>query len=242
LRDLGKYENDYVNLDFEDIIVSYRRKEVISTIKKYSSQNILEVGCGMEPLFLFYDNFKSFSVVEPSKKFYENAFTFCNNKSNVKLFNETFEDFSVSNENSYDLIIISGLLHELEDPKSFLKYLKNFCKEDTIVHINVPNALSFHRLLAVEMGLIKDVYQLSDVQTKMQQFSTFNLDQIKNLVNDYGFKVLDSGSFFIKPFTHSQMNSIYKEKIINKNILNGLSKMQKYMPELGTEIYLNISL
>lgn len=242
MRDLEKYENDYVNLDFEDIIVSYRRKEVMLTIEKYKSSKILEVGCGMEPLFLFLDKYESFSLVEPSKKFYNYAIKTSNNKDNVSIYNATFEDFSKSNENKYDLIIISGLLHELENPESFLEDLKRFCTKKTLVHISVPNALSFHRLLAVEMGLIKDVYELSDVQKKMQQFSTFSLEILRGLANKNGFKVLDSGSFFIKPFTHSQMNKIYKENIINQDILNGLSKMHKYMPDLGTEIYINISL
>ena len=242
MRDLSKYENDYVNLDFEDIIVSYRRDEVISTIEKYKSSKILEIGCGMEPLFSFLDDYEIFSVVEPSKKFYDNAIKASSGKNNINIYNSTFEDFSKSNENNYDLIIISGLLHELENPEHFLEDLKSFCTEKTLVHINVPNALSFHRLLAVEVGLIKDVYELSDVQNKMQQFSTFSLKHLIDLANKYGFKVLDSGSFFIKPFTHAQMNTIYKENIINKNILNGLSKMHKHMPDLGTEIYINISL
>ena len=242
MRDLSKYEDDYINLDFEDIIVRYRRKEVISTIEKFKSSQILEVGCGMEPLFLFLDKYESFSIVEPSKKFYDNAVKCTDDKKNISIYNQTFEDFSKSNENNYDLIIISGLLHELENPESFLEDLKRFSTKKTLIHINVPNALSFHRLLAVEMGLIKNVYELSDVQNKMQQFSTFSLKYLTELVNKYGFKVLDSGSFFIKPFTHSQMNAIYKENIINKNILNGLSKMHKHMPDLGTEIYINISL
>lgn len=58
-------------------------------------------------------------------------------------------------EHDFDFIIISGLLHEVPDPKKLLQSIYKICKQDTLVHINVPNVYSFHRLLAYEMGCIK---------------------------------------------------------------------------------------
>lgn len=52
-------------------------------------------------------------------------------------------------------------------------------------------------------------------------------------------KILDSGSYFIKPFNHAKMQECLKLNILDSNLLNGLEKMVKYMPEYGAEIFIN---
>lgn len=46
------------------------------------------------------------------------------------------------------LMILSSLLHKVEDSQRFLRAVFKCCTENTVVHINVPNADSIHRLLA----------------------------------------------------------------------------------------------
>ena len=74
----------------------------------------------------------------------------------------------------------------------------------------------------------------------MQQKSVFSLKSLKTLFTEEGFKIIDSGSFFIKPFTHEQMSKVLKIKAFDPKILDGLNKMQKYMPNLGSEIFIDI--
>lgn len=238
MRNLHRYSKDYSKYKFENVMAAYRRKNVISLIKKYNTKNILEIGCGLEPFFLFYKQFKEFTVVEPTLKFYRNALI--KKKDNVQIYNLSFEDFSAKKANNYNLILISSLIHELEKPKLFIKKLNKFANKSNVIHVNVPNAHSFHRLLAYEMGLIKNVFQRSKMQIKMQQKSVFSLKSLKTLFTEEGFKIIDSGSFFIKPFTHEQMSKVLKIKAFDPKILDGLNKMQKYMPNLGSEIFIDI--
>ena len=65
------------------------------------------------------------------------------------------------------------------------------------MHVNVPNAHSLHRLLAVEIGLIEDPFELSSTQKQMQQHSTFGLDSLAELLCQQGFEVQSSGGYFI---------------------------------------------
>src|SRR5205823_7244222 len=62
--------------------------------------------------------------------------------------------------------------------------------------------------LAKESGLIKDEYQRSATDIRMQRNHTFDLESLNCLVRDTGFSVMDSGSYFIKPFTHAQMQQL----------------------------------
>ena len=110
---------------------------------------------------------------------------------------------------------------------------------NTILHINVPNCKSFHLLWAYESGLIKQIGGLTDRAKQLQQNSTFDLESLERLANDFDLKILDKGSYFIKPFNHSKMEQCIKYNLIDQKLLDGLDAMIKYMPQLGCEIFVN---
>lgn len=139
----------------------------------------------------------------------------------------------------FDFVICSSLLHELEEPIKMLEEIEKVCSDNTILHINVPNAISFHRLLAKEMGLINDVHGMSARNNLLQQNTVYDIDMLRRSVERVGFKEIESGSYFVKPFTHTQMHEMMRKDIINEQVLNGLYGMEKYMPGLGSEIYIN---
>ena len=140
----------------------------------------------------------------------------------------------------FDFIILSSVLHELDEPAKMLKAVYELCGTDTVVHINVPNANSLHRLIAIEAGLISDVHEQSAQMQKMQRRRTYDMDVLKKEMDEAGFQVVDSGSYFIKPFTHYQMQRCLDEKIFDDKVLLGLEKLIKYMPEYGAGIYVDV--
>ena len=240
MRKIDKYIEEYKKSDFEEIQVSYRRKKVIEQLNLYPHKNILEVGCGFEPIFKYFDDFETMTVVEPGIEFIENAKKLSQNKPQIKFIQGFFENkIDELVLQNYDFIIVSGLLHELESPNILLDALKIVCTPNTVVHINVPNAYSVHRILAKEMGLIEDVTQKSATQIKLQQHSTFSIESLVKLVENHQFKIIDKGSYFIKPFTHQQMYNMLETKIVDFNVLDGLYKLTKYMPEYGSEIFVD---
>ena len=54
-----------------------------------------------------------------------------------------------------DLIILPGVLHEVDDALQFLKLCVKHIKNKGKIYINVPNANSLHRKIAVAMNIIK---------------------------------------------------------------------------------------
>ena len=243
MRDLKKYTSDYINMPFEDEQLKFRRNKVIEIISNYKPKNILEIGSGMDSIVNHYNDFSSFTIVEPSKKFYEKAIQDNSAKNNDYIFNDYLEKYCIKNSvKKFDFIIVSSLLHELENKVEFISKLKEISAKKTVIHFNVPNARSFHRLLALEMSVIDDLFSKSEMQKKMQQDTIFDIESLITFLKSQKFKILDQGSYFIKPFTHLQMQSIINNEIFPPNLLDGLSKMINHMPNMGSEIYANVEL
>lgn len=244
MRDIADYEARYRLEPCEQYQVKYRRDKVISLIKKYRHESILEIGCGLEPLFMHFNDYKKMIIVEPAKGFIAEAKKKAEVKQDRIFFINGFLEESVSQvkeiDNGLDYIILSSLLHEVEDPEGLLKSVYEICGEQTVVHINVPNANSIHRLLAKEMGIIEDVHELSELQIEMQRHKVFDLGQLCELVDLCGFQVIGQGTYFPKLFSARQMEKMLKAGIVDGKIFDGLNKMIKYVPEFGSELYVQV--
>lgn len=245
MRDLRKYEDFFLKDSFERYQEVFRRKKIKSMIERFytgtENFHVLEIGCGVKPLFLDYDDNISFTVVEPSDKMFENAEQLSCKYNHAKCYHGLFEDvWKELLGIKYDLIICASLLQELEKPQELLADINEVCDEYTVVHINVPNAYSFHRLLAKEMNIIESVYEFSDLNKCLQQNRVFDVDSLKNVIQDSGGEIIDSGSLFLKPFTHSQMQKCMQNGIINEEILEGLDRIcETYFGDYGSEIFVN---
>lgn len=244
MRNLNEYIEKYNHEGFEDYQVIYRRKKVLETIQNYNPKCILEIGCGMEPLFKYLSSdTEKYVLVEPGGVFYENACKEAKKVSGLEIIchNKYLSDYAKHSNCDFDMIICASLLHELEDLDFFLDDILKICSEKTVVHFNVPNALSMHREIALCMGMINDKKELSDRNKDFQQKRVFDIAGLTDLLKKK-FDIIDYGTFFVKPFTHQQMHKMIKNNIINEEILDGLynlSKIKQYM-DIGSEIYCNV--
>lgn len=244
MRDIQDYEVKYQGEPCEKYQVKYRRKKILELMSAYPHENVLEIGCGMEPLFAFVEDYKQMVIVEPGDTFFINAEEKAKELGNnivciQGFFEEKIEQVKkVCHE--YNFVVLSSLLHEVEEPDKLLWALQQVCSKNTIVHINVPNANSLHRLLAKEMGLIQDVHELSDLQHTMQRNRVFDLESLCEMVEEYRFEVLDKGTYFPKILSAGQMEKTLLQGIIGEDIFEGLDKMIKYVPEFGSEIYVQV--
>jgi len=223
----------------ESVLSSLRKKQVLLSMNKYNHKNILEIGCGLDPLYPYVDSWNSYTIVEPGIEFLDTVKR--SNLYNINIHNGFLEDvYEELLENEFDYIFLSGVLHHVPNLQIFLKAINQLSSCDTVVHINVPNAYSFHRLLAMEMGFINNIYEKSETNTRLQVKWIFDKDSLYKVVQNNGFDVLDFGTYFIKLFTNEQMEKLTNLGIFGKDLLQGLENMVKYLPDMGCEMFVNI--
>jgi len=126
----------------------------------FNGKNVLELGSdGTATSSILVRWSKELTVVDMEDKFTEQI------KSDKKLNKAQFilskwEEFKPKKKFS-DILLTDSLEH-IEHPIELLKIIKSWLKKDGALHIIVPNALSLHRLLGVEMGLLQSPYELNE--------------------------------------------------------------------------------
>ena len=238
MRNILEYTATYSEEKFEEYQSKYRKKIILETIEKYKPNDILEIGCGLEPIYPYISYKHNMMIVEPSEEFYSIAAMRFKTDQNVTCICDYLENVELA-ERKFDLILCSSLLHEVEKPMELLEKISSIASKDTIIHFNVPNANSLHRIIALEAGLISNQRELSNRNKDLQQNNVFDLNTFAMIIENAGFNIMESGTYFIKPFTHRQMYEIIEKGIVEENILEGLFGLSKYLPDYGSEIYIN---
>ncbi len=246
MADINRYTREYLRHYSEDSFelhaIAARRKQVLNSVRKYPHESILEVGCGVEPCFAFFEDYKTYAVVEPSDDFIQRARRCAEGKPNIRIFPGYLEDVAenLRAQASFDFIIVSSLLHEVPDPATLLQAVRRLSTPSTTIHINVPNVYSFHRLLALEMGLIRSLFEPSATEVRFQRHTRFDRNLLLQVVEENGFRVLHFETYLIKLFTHDQMDALLTHGIIDSKTIGALEAMTKYLPHMGCEMFVEV--
>jgi len=247
--DIDDYSKKYLGehtriFSFEAVLSEIRTKQVLKSLNQHKHKHILEVGCGLNPMFLYFNEYESCTIVEPVYEFYQRAIKLAERRGNISIIHgyleEVYKELLKSLDHSLDFIILSSVLHEVPNPRKLLQAVHKLCNRNTVVHINVPNVYSVHRLLAYEIGYIESIFEKSETEARFQRHTRFDKRLLFQMVEKSSFKVLSHGTYFIKPFSNEQMERIVDQEIAGKDIVKGLERMTKYMPDLGCEMFVDV--
>jgi SAM-dependent methyltransferase len=248
-RNISSYEAAYAaDYDFEAVQVRYRREAVLALLQARKPGYVIEIGCGLEPLLPHYASagglVDRWVVVEPGASFAEAARAVANNHSAMTVIERPFDavvaQSLVQQFGHVDLVICSCVLHEVQDQMGLLQAIRQVMGPQSVLHVNVPNAMSLHRRLAKAMGLIANVEEFSQRNQLLQQHRVYSQERLRADLNAAGLAVVDAGGIFLKPFTHSQMVKVVAA--LGEDILAGFGKLGQEFPELASEIFADAKL
>ncbi len=137
----------------------------------------------------------------------------------------------------FDTVVISGLLHETSAPGALIAAAMALAAPGARFLASVPNARSFHRLLAVEAGLIPAPDTLSDRDAALGHPVVFDAEGLTVLLSGAGLVDLQIDGYLFKPFTHTQMeNLLGAEGSAGSALVEGLIRLGKLFPGAAAEI------
>jgi hypothetical protein len=232
------YESEYQALPFERHQAELRRRKILDKINTLAPRSIAEVGCGARPLFCDLTRFEKMTVVEPGDLFAKNAQELAlshTQASAINIKNCLLEEMHADGM-TYDLMVLSALLHEQSDLPMFLRQAAAIGGMHCQYLFVVPNAESFHRQFALRDGIIDDIYEISAQQKKLQQHKVFSLASLEAALCSAGFKIQQAESIIFKPFTHGQMEQLLSTGILTEKQIYTFCEMVDLTSNCGSEL------
>lgn len=122
-----------------------------------------------------------------------------------------FEEFSPPEGSLFNTVIATHILEHVDDPVRVLECVRRWLAPGGRVIVIVPNARSFHRQLAVRMGIQGTVYDFSPADHAVGHVRVYDLAALRKDVLASGFRMVMERGLFLKILPNSMMTGFSDE-------------------------------
>ncbi|MCS6991423.1 MAG: class I SAM-dependent methyltransferase [Chitinophagales bacterium] len=210
--------------DIENPYEQYKRLEFLEKLQRHVSlpqATVLELGPASGLLtLLLSQHVKRLVAVEGSSVFLEMARQRVGHLPHVQLVLSYFENFST--EETFDCIIMHHVLEHLKDPLPVLTRYVRFLCSDGVIALTVPNAHALSRQLAVQMGLLTSVYELSENDRNHGHYRVYDWKSMEQTVQEAGYEIIARHGLSLKLLSDRQMNQMLEAGIMGQAQIMGL--------------------
>lgn len=141
-----------------------------------------------------------------------------------------FEDIKL--DEKFDTVVLAHILEHVDNPGEILTVAKKFVKPDGIMIVDVPNGMSLHRQIGVEMGLLKQVTDLNEGDLSIGHKRVYTPETFKKEIEAAGLVIDHFGGIYLKTLSNAQSAKIYDDTQIAALLTIG----ERY-PEIAAEQY-----
>ncbi|HTI34462.1 MAG TPA: class I SAM-dependent methyltransferase [Miltoncostaea sp.] len=124
----------------------------------------------------------------------------------------------------FDHVLLCNLIHELPDPVGLLRRVAALLAPGGLVHLSLQNPDSIHRLVAVEMGLIDDVREVSARGERFGTLGLWGADDLARLAREADLGVVGWEGVMLKPLPNGMMAELPPE------VLDGFERAARHLP------------
>lgn len=217
------YTSDILNIDYKQTDFVYR------SIKPYfQGKKGLELGpaSGYMTQHLIHD-FDFLEIVDGSLDMIE----MIPESANLSKVHSMFEEYQPKDK--FDTVIMSHVLEHVEKPVELLQRIQNWMEPNGVLIISVPNAKSIHRLVAVEMGMLKSIYELNERDLKLGHYRVYDSESLEKDAIRAGFKIESKGGSFLKPVSNGQIENNW-----NDDMIEGFYKVGNQFKDFCAEVFI----
>lgn len=217
--------------DFDNILRTY----MVRTFAPFLPEGkALELGCYKGDFTnLLLQHYDSVTVVEASSELAEHVET--RFAARVFVVNDRIETASIDGE--WDAIFLIHTLEHIDDVEVVLKRMRNWLSPRGRLFLAVPNANAASRQIAVKMGIITHNTGITEAEYTHGHRRTYALDTLYRDVTKAGWKVMQSGGVFFKPFANFQFDRMLLENIVDQTYLEGCYQLGMTYADLCASIY-----
>jgi len=237
----------------KDVLLERERIEKLGESAKYNQGfHSKVIGFGARTIKPFYKG-KKCLILGPSevgeiekdvKKYFKEVTCVDGSEAILKNLKNKFPDFECihslfeefKTEEKFDIILMTNILEHVKMPVELLKLAKTWLKKEGRIMIIIPNAFSIHRMLGVEMGIIKNVHDLDEADKKVGHRRVYDYETLKKEIIEAGLKIEYSKGIFLKVLHNSAIEKFKEEQI------EGFFKLGERFPENCAELLFICSL
>jgi 2-polyprenyl-3-methyl-5-hydroxy-6-metoxy-1,4-benzoquinol methylase len=125
----------------------------------------------------------------------------------------------------FEHVLATNVLHELRDPRAFLRACRERLAPDGLVHVTLQNPLSIHRLCALELGLIESLGEISERGSQWGTRAMWNAQELQQLAADAGLRTVAREGIVLKPLPNDEMAKL------DEQVIEGFIRAARHLPE-----------
>lgn len=233
--DLNALVNTY-NID--NIYEQYKRFEFLEKLNNYidlKKSAVLEFGSATGQMTEILSKMtKKVVAVDGSSEFIRIAKERVYEAKNVTFYESYFENFVL--DEKFECLIFHHIMEHIEHPLELLPKISSFLKKDGIIVISVPNAHALSRQLAVKMGLLHSVYELTENDKHHGHFRVYDWKTLEEEITKSGYSIIGKHGLSFKLFSDKQNIQMLNANIIGEEQIKGLWKLADELPEVAGAI------
>ncbi len=141
-----------------------------------------------------------------------------------------FEELELDEQ--FDTVVLAHILEHVDDPAAVLAVAKRHVAPGGVLVVDVPNAMSLHRQIGVEMGLLGAVTELNDADRSIGHRRVYTPAAFRAEIEAAGLVVEHFGGVVLKVLSNAQ-----SEQAFDAAQLAALITVGERYPEIAAEIY-----
>lgn len=194
----------------------------------------LEIGCSDGQMTeMLAARLGRLDVVEASEYFIGEA---CRRGlPNVVAHHTMIEDYVA--DQTYDRIFATWVLTHLADVRQVLGRVCSLLAPGGLLFVAVPNVRVLSRQLALHMGLIEDLYALTENDRNHGHVRAYDRQRLSRELESAGFELIEQGGLMLKMLADYQMDELYANGILGERHIEGLYRLGREYPDLASAIY-----
>jgi 2-polyprenyl-3-methyl-5-hydroxy-6-metoxy-1,4-benzoquinol methylase len=224
-EDLDRYIPNYT--DFNDWLIRQRYE----LLKRYfHGTSCLEFGPATgEGTAYLLEHFPTVVAVDGSQQAVDNL-TKRFPGDNLRAVCAYFEQVELGR--TFDTVVLAHVLEHVANPHEVLLAARRFLAPDGVMIVDVPNGMSLHRQIGVEMGLLGAVTDLHEGDLSIGHRRVYTPADFQQEIRDAGLAVDRFGGVFIKILSNAQSATTFSDDQLRALLVIG----ERY-PEIAAEMY-----